>query len=285
MRRKTNPTGARLKAHTPSEEPEEDKTVILEPAETRLFRSPSMLEDAPPEAGSGEGSPDRDEATIEEPMPTGRGYPAAEEAEVSKAPAGEISPDEDPHFGPTPKNGWRGRRPSPNPRPTASPKVGPRVSLRPGRQVAGTRSRRLRHWTRPPRGCCKMQRVSARGWDGDMPLAPKRGGTESPWTVAPSSAEVKSLEAPKVPDPEVARAPSAIDLPSLKDATDDVVPVSLGDYEVLAAIGRGGMGQIYLARGGRSEELVALKVLGSRTEDNEEALNMLMDEARHHVSD
>ena len=61
--------------------------------------------------------------------------------------------------------------------------------------------------------------------------------------------------------------------------------VIIGDYRVVASVGRGGMGEIYLARswkGGVPGRLVALKVLSGTSlegEDYEEALAMLMDEA------
>lgn len=55
--------------------------------------------------------------------------------------------------------------------------------------------------------------------------------------------------------------------------------VLVGDYKVVAAIGKGGMGEIYLARSIQSNHLVALKVLGSSESSDEDALRMLMDEA------
>jgi serine/threonine protein kinase len=62
--------------------------------------------------------------------------------------------------------------------------------------------------------------------------------------------------------------------------------VRVGDYRVVASIGRGGMGEIYLGREvkeGKLGGLVALKVLGSQghlLERDEEALDMLLDEAK-----
>ncbi len=57
--------------------------------------------------------------------------------------------------------------------------------------------------------------------------------------------------------------------------------VMVGDYRVVASIGRGGMGEIYLAR--RVDrvpgELVALKVLGLQESGDDAALDMFMDEA------
>ncbi len=67
-----------------------------------------------------------------------------------------------------------------------------------------------------------------------------------------------------------------------EESSKDGAAVTLGPYRVLASIGRGGMGEIYLARctsGKHRGKLVALKVLGTKEEDNEEALDMLMDEA------
>ncbi|MEM7677156.1 MAG: serine/threonine-protein kinase, partial [Myxococcota bacterium] len=61
-------------------------------------------------------------------------------------------------------------------------------------------------------------------------------------------------------------------------------PPVIGDYRVVASIGRGGMGEIYLARKWRDQRpgpLVALKILASAANDIDfqEALAMLMDEA------
>ncbi|MEL6187444.1 MAG: serine/threonine-protein kinase, partial [Myxococcota bacterium] len=55
--------------------------------------------------------------------------------------------------------------------------------------------------------------------------------------------------------------------------------VRVGNYRVVAAIGKGGMGEIYLARDLESDRLVALKVLAAVDEGDDEALSMLMDEA------
>lgn len=65
----------------------------------------------------------------------------------------------------------------------------------------------------------------------------------------------------------------------------DRAAVTVGNYRVVASIGRGGMGEIYLARSHKESSrgrLVALKVLGQNAGlggDEEEALSMLMDEA------
>lgn len=62
--------------------------------------------------------------------------------------------------------------------------------------------------------------------------------------------------------------------------------VQVGDYRVVASIGRGGMGEIYLGREvreGRLGGLVALKVMGMQgnlLESDEQALDMLLDEAK-----
>ncbi len=62
--------------------------------------------------------------------------------------------------------------------------------------------------------------------------------------------------------------------------------VRVGDYRVVASIGRGGMGEIYLGRevkDGVVGGLVALKVMstqGNLLEGNEKALDMLLDEAK-----
>jgi serine/threonine protein kinase len=56
--------------------------------------------------------------------------------------------------------------------------------------------------------------------------------------------------------------------------------VMVGDYRVVASIGRGGMGEIYLARRvDQGGELVALKVLGLQESGDDAALDMFMDEA------
>jgi serine/threonine protein kinase len=72
-------------------------------------------------------------------------------------------------------------------------------------------------------------------------------------------------------------------------AAQDVVPpgkdrqtVTVGNYRVVASIGRGGMGEIYLARpvaGAAYRGLVALKVLGLDDSADDEALGMFIDEA------
>ncbi|MCK6551600.1 serine/threonine protein kinase, partial [Myxococcota bacterium] len=57
--------------------------------------------------------------------------------------------------------------------------------------------------------------------------------------------------------------------------------VTVGDYRVVASIGRGGMGEIYLARSTsvHYSGLVALKVLGLDDSGDDDALAMFMDEA------
>ncbi|MBI2377618.1 MAG: serine/threonine protein kinase [Deltaproteobacteria bacterium] len=57
---------------------------------------------------------------------------------------------------------------------------------------------------------------------------------------------------------------------------------SYGPYEVVASIGRGGMGEIYLARRtdtGRDVRFVALKVLSDEVEGDDEIIAMFIDEA------
>jgi len=45
----------------------------------------------------------------------------------------------------------------------------------------------------------------------------------------------------------------------------------LGPYEVLSAIGSGGMGEVYRARDTRLERIVAVKILPSHLSSNPEA--------------
>ena len=47
----------------------------------------------------------------------------------------------------------------------------------------------------------------------------------------------------------------------VNDANRDVLPTTIGDYKVLATIGRGAMGQVYLAEDDRLDRRVAIKVM------------------------
>ncbi len=74
-------------------------------------------------------------------------------------------------------------------------------------------------------------------------------------------------------------APASTQKTEAKPAADKSITV--GNYRVVASIGRGGMGEIYLAKS-MSEHypgLVALKVLGVDDSEDDEALGMFIDEA------
>lgn len=78
---------------------------------------------------------------------------------------------------------------------------------------------------------------------------------------------------------EALLAPASTQKPEAKPAADKSITV--GNYRVVASIGRGGMGEIYLAKS-MSEHyrgLVALKVLGVDDSADDEALGMFIDEA------
>src|SRR5205823_10405562 len=59
---------------------------------------------------------------------------------------------------------------------------------------------------------------------------------------------------------------------ALKLMQGAVVGLILGPYQILSAIGKGGMGRVYLARDERTEQLVALKVLPPRMAREKERL-------------
>src|SRR5687767_3826068 len=54
----------------------------------------------------------------------------------------------------------------------------------------------------------------------------------------------------------------------------------LGSYEIVAAIGSGGMGEVYRARDARLKRDVAIKVLTADTDTDEAAKRRLLREAR-----
>src|SRR5262245_61244923 len=60
-------------------------------------------------------------------------------------------------------------------------------------------------------------------------------------------------------------------------ATEDV---RIGPYQIVAALGRGGMGEIYRARDERLQRDVVLKLLGARFGQDPEAVDQLIAEAR-----
>lgn len=89
---------------------------------------------------------------------------------------------------------------------------------------------------------------------------------------------------PPVPDRDgveaaMAAARDALMAPAAAREEKRSTAVLVGAYRVVAAIGKGGMGEIYLARSTESERLVALKVLAADDSADDEALGMLMDEA------
>src|SRR5262249_31790730 len=59
---------------------------------------------------------------------------------------------------------------------------------------------------------------------------------------------------------------------ALKLMQGAVVGLILGPYQVLSAIGKGGMGRVYLARDQRNQQLVALKVLPPKMAREKERL-------------
>ena len=99
--------------------------------------------------------------------------------------------------------------------------------------------------------------------------------------TAPSSALAPtSTPAPRPSSPPTGAPTSALPLrsrPSSAEASQQVVRI--GAYSVVASIGRGGMGEIYLAKHEERPGFVALKVLSADGAADDEAIGMLMDEA------
>ena len=59
------------------------------------------------------------------------------------------------------------------------------------------------------------------------------------------------------------------------------IGTQLGPYEILSAIGAGGMGEVYRARDTRLERIVAVKIQGSRTTETPLSLPFLLLAARN----
>lgn len=131
---------------------------------------------------------------------------------------------------------------------------------------------------------------------------PAESGQLDPWRVEPELDRIFDepsieIDIDEEPDDEAESTDASI---PVRDAVHDDVRAGLmgkagareerskpkhvmvGEYRVVASIGRGGMGEIYLARrmdGGRPGDLVALKVLGASDNGEDAALDMFMDEA------
>ncbi len=118
----------------------------------------------------------------------------------------------------------------------------------------------------------------------DPPEAPDGGPALARADPSDQAQAARRVGPPPVPRDAAPNAPGATDAnaaagllapAAAREEREEAVLV--GDYRVVAAIGRGGMGEIYLARSG--DRLVALKVLGASESGDDDALGMLMDEA------
>ena len=96
-------------------------------------------------------------------------------------------------------------------------------------------------------------------------------------SAAASPAPLSSVP-PSVPRDHSEAARDGLMAPAAPRETKETA-ILVGEYRVVAGIGKGGMGEIYLARSVQDDRLVALKVLGASESGDEEALGMLMDEA------
>lgn len=120
------------------------------------------------------------------------------------------------------------------------------------------------------------------------PVAPDAAGyDDEPSDVTHDGEDlVESIEASDDDARAGLMANAAPPPPSAERMGERADAVRVGHYRVVASIGRGGMGEIYLGRkvkDGKLGGLVALKVLGSQgnlLEQDEEALDMLLDEAK-----
>jgi len=73
------------------------------------------------------------------------------------------------------------------------------------------------------------------------------------------------FEGARAPKPVSLDSPTQIAAPrkdALGDPNDSLIGATLGQWTLLRLIGRGGMGRVYEARGGKKDRRVALKVLG-----------------------
>ncbi len=106
-------------------------------------------------------------------------------------------------------------------------------------------------------------------------------GEAGPFGSVPLSnhSELVSISAPQDAKDAQEHSREGIMAPAAQRSSKTSKAILVGNYRVVAALGKGGMGEIYLARSIADNRLVAIKVLGSTASGDEEALGMLMDEA------